>query len=126
MYGNTQYFNPIIVANDITKTLRNDEKCDFIICLSHLGYESKSNGHNDQTFAEGTHDIDLIIGAHTHTFLKEPVSKKNTKSKEVLITQVGWAGIWLGRFDVFFSGNTKTKTNNASALLLDKKYDTQL
>jgi 5'-nucleotidase len=123
LYGKTQYFNPVVVANDMVKTLKQDEKCDYVICLSHLGYKSEGKKINDQTLAEQTHDIDLIIGAHTHTFLEKPIVKANAKSKEVTVTQVGWAGIWLGRFDVFFSGNTKKQTNLSSNIVMDRKWD---
>ena len=54
-------------------------------------------------FAKQTRDIDLIIGGHTHTFLKKPVSQLNLDNKEVLINQVGWAGINIGKIDFHFS-----------------------
>jgi 5'-nucleotidase len=59
--------------------------------------------------AKSTNYIDLIIGGHTHTFLEKPDSVRNLKGKEVLINQVGFAGINLGRIDYVFerSGNKK-------------------
>ena len=75
--------------------------CDLVICLSHLGFEYKStNKVSDMTLAENSNNIDIILGGHTHTFLDEPVVKRNMSNKNVLINQVGWAGIQLGRIDI--------------------------
>jgi 5'-nucleotidase len=57
--------------------------------------------------AKKSKNIDLIIGGHTHTFLDEPVSIKNVDGLEALVTQVGWAGIWLGRLDISFTERNK-------------------
>ena len=54
-------------------------------------------------------NIDLIIGGHTHTFLKKPVRILNLQKKEVLINQVGWGGINLGKIDFHFSQNGESK-----------------
>jgi 5'-nucleotidase len=63
--------------------------------------------------AEKTKNIDLIIGGHTHTFLEKPQVILNNENKEVQITQVGWAGIWLGQIEVLFSSyNKKSLQNN--------------
>jgi 5'-nucleotidase len=56
-----------------------------------------------------TKNIDLIIGGHTHTFLENPEVVLNTDKEKVQITQVGFAGIWLGKIDVLFSSNNKKK-----------------
>jgi 5'-nucleotidase len=53
--------------------------------------------------AQKSRHIDLIIGGHTHTFLTQPDIQKNRDGKEVIINQVGWAGINLGRIDYRFS-----------------------
>lgn len=107
------YNNPITNANKISSILKNDEKCDYVICLSHLGFKYDTNKISDIVFAEKTNNIDLIIGGHTHTFLEKPYAVLNSENKEVQITQVGWAGIWLGQIEVFFSSyNKKTLQNN--------------
>lgn len=102
-----RYLSPITCANKISKHLKHEEKCDYVICLSHLGYYYDDQKISDIILAEQSRDIDLIIGGHTHTFLSEPVSKINLQQKEVKITQVGWAGIWLGKIDIYFSKDTK-------------------
>lgn len=107
------YNDPITKANEIASTLKNEEKCDYVICLSHLGYKYDTNKVSDLALAERSKNIDLIIGGHTHTFLETPQIALNSIGKEVQITQVGWAGIWLGKIEVFFSSyNKKTLQNN--------------
>jgi 5'-nucleotidase len=103
LYKNTKYLDPVKQANYYSDILRNKEDCDLIICLSHLGFKYKSNKLSDITFAKKTRNIDLIIGGHTHTFLKKPISILNLEKKEVLINQVGWAGINLGKVDFNFN-----------------------
>jgi len=109
LYKETKYYNPIEVATDITKTLKETEKCDLIICLSHLGfdYKNEKDKPSDLKLAAATQDIDLIIGGHTHTFLDKPVIKTNKAGKQVVINQVGAYGINLGRIDFYFSDETK-------------------
>ena len=103
------YQDPVQKAQQMATFLKNDEKCDYVICLSHLGYKYNENKVSDTVMAAETSDIDLIIGGHTHTFLNEPVAAANKSGKVVHITQVGWAGIILGRIDVFFERNRKGK-----------------
>ena len=83
----------------------------MVICLSHLGCDYDYKKVNDKILAKETSGIDLIIGGHTHTFLDHPTVIKNKKGENVLINQVGWAGIILGRLDFEFS---KIKNNNLS------------
>ncbi|WP_339837076.1 metallophosphatase [uncultured Flavobacterium sp.] len=109
LYKETVYNNPVDVTKDIVRQLKEVEKCDLIICLSHLGFKYKSEPNKicDVLLAQQTKDIDLIIGGHTHTFLDKPVIEKNTAGKDVLINQVGCYGINLGRIDFYFSKDEK-------------------
>ena len=100
-YGETVYTDPIDHANEIAASLK-DQGCDLVICLSHLGYEYDDERISDRLLAEKTKNIHLIIGGHTHTFLEKPVEMKNVEGETVLINQVGWAGINLGRLDFCF------------------------
>lgn len=106
-YGDTVYLDPIEKANEIAAHLRLEEKCDLVICLSHLGYFARLNRTCDTVLAAETENIDLIIGGHSHTFLKEPEMHKNKVGKSVLINQVGWAGLILGRIDFYFDKKGK-------------------
>jgi 5'-nucleotidase len=71
-----------------------------VICLSHIGYSYATEKISDVKLAQATQNIDVIIGGHTHTFLKKATLLKNKDLKEVLVTQAGWAGIYLGRIDL--------------------------
>lgn len=104
LYGETRYNDPVSIANDIASKLKNAEKCDYVICLSHLGYkfDNDSNKISDVKLAGLSKNIDLIIGGHTHTFLSKPDIAKNAEGKPIIINQVGWAGLLLGRIDLIF------------------------
>lgn len=103
LYKETVYLEPIEIAQSISSTLKTEEKCDLVICLSHLGYSyTDLQRPDDLKLAAATENIDLIIGGHTHTFLEKPTIAKNRKGKEVLVNQVGCYGINLGRIDFYF------------------------
>jgi 5'-nucleotidase len=97
-FGNTIYMDPIESANKYADELKK-EGCDLIICLSHLGYSYSTDKVSDLVLASKTKNIHLIIGGHTHTFLEKPTEVKNLEGETVLINQVGWGGINLGRLD---------------------------
>lgn len=119
-YGETKYLDPIEVAKDVTRDLKR-QKCDLIICLSHLGFDYGDVPKvSDMTLAKATKDIDLIIGGHTHTFLKKPVEARNSENKVVIINQVGWAGLYLGRIDFYLDPLTGQKQYSAAALGVDE------
>lgn len=103
LYAETAYQDPIEKANYYAELLKKKKKCQLVICLSHLGLKYKSKKISDINLAKQTRNIDLIIGGHTHTFLKEPIQQLNLDKKRVLINQVGWAGINLGKIDFHFS-----------------------
>ncbi|MAD49751.1 MAG: metallophosphatase [Flavobacteriales bacterium] len=105
LYGNTNYLDPVSTANEKARYLKNTLNCDLVICLSHLGFKYKSNKMSDMKLAVQTKNIDLIIGGHTHSFLNEPVIVQNSANKEVLISQVGFGAIKLGKIDFYFDEN---------------------
>ena len=89
MYKETKYLDPIEIAQDMSRILKEEKKCDLVICLSHLGYHYKNeNKIGDLILASKTKDIDLIIGGHTHTFLPKPTITKNSIGENVLVNQV--------------------------------------
>jgi len=96
------YLDPVAVANSKAHYLKHNLHCDLVICLSHLGFKYKSDKISDIKLAEQTSNIDLIIGGHTHSFLNSPVVIKNKIQKEVLISQVGFGAIKLGKIDFYF------------------------
>ena len=115
LYKETKYLDPIDIANETAKKLKETENCDIVICLSHLGYkyEKFPNKVSDLNLAKSTKNIDLIIGGHTHTFMNKPVVVKNNVGNDVLINQVGCFGLYLGRIDFSFdSDNNKIFNSN--------------
>ena len=107
LYAETEYLDPIFQANKYAYLLKKELKCDLVICLSHLGFSYRSDKVSDKVLASKSEYIDIIIGGHTHTFLDEPFQQKNIHNQAVLIHQVGWAGINLGRIDVVFEKSMK-------------------
>lgn len=109
LYKETIYNSPIDVATDIANQLKETEKCDLIICLSHLGFDYKNEPEKvcDVKLAAATQHIDLIIGGHTHTFLDKPIVKTNKIGEKVIVNQVGAYGINLGRIDFYLSKDSK-------------------
>ena len=95
MYKETKYLDPVEMAQEMTRILKIQEKCDLVVCLSHMGYTYKNNPEkiSDLKMAALTKDIDLIIGGHTHTFLPKPTLVKNSIDKTMLVNQVGCYGI---------------------------------
>lgn len=119
LYKETKYLNPVEITQDMTRVLKEEEKCDLIICLSHLGYYYKNdpNKISDISLASQTRNIDLIIGGHTHTFLSKPTVVKNIDKKKILVNQVGCYGINLGKIDFYFDSD-KNKTANGTSIIV--------
>lgn len=119
MFKETVYIDPIEIAQDMSRILKEQEKCDLIICLSHLGYYYKATPDvvSDLIIAEKTANIDLIIGGHTHTFLPKPTVAKNKDGKNVLVNQVGWTGVTMGRID-FYLDEKQTQVKPKERILI--------
>ncbi|MDG4652882.1 bifunctional metallophosphatase/5'-nucleotidase [Chryseobacterium arthrosphaerae] len=110
-YAETVYTNPVDVAQHYSNFLKKEQKCDLVICLSHIGYDYRDEPDkiSDKILAANTENIDIILGGHTHTFLPEPQTFTNRQGKNVLVNQVGWAGLLLGRIDFYFDTNKNVK-----------------
>jgi len=108
LYGDVRYFDPIQVSQRMVQSLRIHNHCDYVICLSHLGYSYNDDKIDDLKLAKQVEGIDLIIGGHTHTFLDAPVSVENSSGSKTVITQMGHSGIRLGRVDVSLSDSSET------------------
>jgi len=121
LYGYTLYIDPLQKAAEISHHLRKEKKCDIIICLSHLGYKYPDDKVSDVVLAKKSMNIDLILGGHTHTFIDTPYRYTNRENKEVLIAQVGWAGIKLGRIDFYIDKKSKNIFAHGSTKTITKK-----
>ncbi len=114
--GDVRYRDPVINAKRSVQNLRNFHNCDYVICLSHLGYKYESEQIDDVELAQKVPGIDLIIGGHTHTFLDEPVAIESSNGSETLITQMGHGGVRLGRMDL------KIHENSPSPVITSRFY----
>ena len=118
LFKETNYLDPIEITKDITRELKENENCDLIICLSHLGYHYKNTQKvSDLKLAATTKDIDLIIGGHTHTFLPKPTLVKNINNETVLVNQVGAYGVNLGRIDFYFDKQNNKEISNKTIIV---------
>ena len=119
LYKETVYNDPIETAKEMTRILKDEEQCDLIICLSHLGYEYSKDQHriSDLELAAKTKNIDLIIGGHTHTFLPKPTIAKNMIGENVLVNQVGCYGLNLGRIDFYFDSESNVTAKGKSIIV---------
>ena len=120
LYEGVKYHDPMKAANEMAAKLKHEMACDYIICLSHLGYKYRENKIDDNSLAEESENIDLIIGGHTHTFLNAPNILKNKAGKPIIVNQVGWAGIMLGRIDIQFERNKKSKCESCTNLFIGR------
>lgn len=119
MYKETKYLDPIEISQDMSRILKEDEQCDLIICLSHLGYYNPRNPKNisDLNLGKATKNIDLIIGGHSHTFLPKPTIVKNLDNQKMLVNQVGCYGLNLGRIDFYFDDKKNSISTGKSILV---------
>lgn len=118
LFKETTYLDPIEITKDITRELKENENCDLIICLSHLGYHYKNTQKvSDLKLAAATKDIDLIIGGHTHTFLPKPTLVKNVNNETVIVNQVGAYGVNLGRIDFYFDNQSNKEISNKTIIV---------
>jgi len=108
-YGNTIYNDPLKVAAEMEIFLKNEKKCDLVVCLSHLGLRYRENKVGDLVLAGETFYTDLIIGGHTHSFLEEPLTVKNKEGNPVIVNQAWWGGLMMGQIDFVFERVRKRK-----------------
>lgn len=95
-----QYLDPITKAQEVANILKNEKKCDIIICLSHQGTHISTDGKlSDMELAQATKNIDIIIGAHTHKIV-ENLYIPNIDGDSVLLMQTGKAGARIGKIKV--------------------------
>lgn len=116
LYAGTRYLDPIEPAIAEADRLVNEEKCDYVICLSHLGFRYGNEKVDDIKLAKASRNIDLIIGGHTHTFLGQPVTEMNQEGQPVQINQVGFGGLYLGRLDISFDFGKRSRCVSCNSL----------
>ncbi len=100
-----KFKNPIEVSREMVRILREEEKADIIVCLSHSGL-SRGTRSEDEDLAKEVPGIDIIVSGHSHTKLNEPIISGNT-----IIVQSGSYGQDVGILDITFK-NGKTALKN--------------
>ena len=95
-----KYLNPVRVANDMVKLLKGREKCDLVICISHLGWLREGDG-DPQVFAQ-TRGVDLVLGGHSHSFFTTLRYVKDLDGHEVPVDHDGKNAIFVGKMQLYF------------------------
>ncbi|MFV0366335.1 MAG: bifunctional metallophosphatase/5'-nucleotidase [Mangrovibacterium sp.] len=122
-FKGVKYNDPIEVAQKMELLLKEKNNCDIVICLSHMGFETREGAKgkmDDKTLAPHTKYTDIILGGHSHTYLEEPYFATNANGETVLINQAGWGGLYLGKVDVYFDSDTKKVAYVETASLVNK------
>lgn len=83
------------VTNKWADYLKNTEKCDLVILLSHIGYDE------DQQLVPQTRNLDIVIGGHSHTFVDDFVYVKDLDGREVPIITDGCFGLEMGEIKIY-------------------------
>ena len=94
-YGNVKYEDPVSEAQRIADILKNQEKCDLVICLSHLGW--MEDQFSDIELIENTRNIDVVLGGHSHSYFTEPKFYKNLDGVDVPVQQMGKNAAFVGK-----------------------------
>ena len=81
--------------------LKNKLKCDYIICISHLGWEVSE--YPDNRFIQQTNGVDLVLGGHTHTYFEELKYEKNIDGRDVPVDQNGKHAAFVGKLQLTFN-----------------------
>jgi 5'-nucleotidase len=106
-FGNTIYNDPLQTALEMESFLKNEQKCDLVICISHLGLRYRDDKISDMVLAAETSMTDLIVGGHTHSFLEEPIIEKNKAGNRVIVNQASSYGLVVGKIDFIFERSKK-------------------
>ena len=90
-----KYNDPVKAANDVAKILKEKEKCDIVICLSHLGW--KLAGLDDTELMSQLRNVDIVLGGHSHTYFTDMEYVKDLDGREIPNDQNGKHGIYVGK-----------------------------
>lgn len=89
-----KYESPKTAAQRVAHFLKHDKKCDIVICLSHMGWKDLKDCDSD--WIPTTEDVDVVLGGHSHTYMKEPKLVKNAKGIGIPVQQEGKHGAFVG------------------------------
>lgn len=97
-FNNVVFSDPIASVATVAEYLKLEERCDLIVCLSHLGWGTK--GINDQMLIGSTRHIDIVLGGHTHTYFESPEILANADGAQVVYSQMGKNARFVGILSV--------------------------
>ena len=100
-YQGVKYLDPKEKAAEMADLLKNKEKCDVVICLSHMGWNMR-DADGDQQVIGGTRNIDLVLGGHSHTYFKNLEYVKNLDGKSIPVDQNGKHALFVGKLKLEF------------------------
>ena len=100
-YGPLRFLDPVEVTNQMVDILRNQKKCDYVICLSHLGWQVSE--YPDNRFIEQTRGVDLVLGGHTHTYFDELQYENNADGRPIPVDQNGKHAVFVGKLLLTFN-----------------------
>ena len=97
-YGPLKFLDPVEVTDRMVDVLRNREKCDVVICLSHLGWEVSD--YPDNELIKRTSGIDLILGGHSHTYLETLGYETDKTGRLVPVDHEGKHAVFVGKIQL--------------------------
>jgi 5'-nucleotidase len=89
------FLDPAETAQKYIDILRKQEKCDLVICVSHLGWSTEYD--SDQLIISQTEGCDLVLGGHTHTYMESLEYTPNKNGKLIPVDQNGKHGVFVGK-----------------------------
>lgn len=95
-WAGVKFLDPIASAQNVVNTLRNKEKCDVVICLSHLGWK-QAPAIGDEELMRATEGIDIVLGGHSHTYMKQLEWVDNAEGKATPNDQNGKHALFVGK-----------------------------
>ena len=97
-YEGMRYIRPEKAAQPVINRLRNEEHCDLVVCLTHLGWINEPN--TDPDFVSNTTGIDVLLGGHSHTYFTEPHFLYDSNGHEVFVDHQGKNAQFVGTIEV--------------------------
>ncbi|MCD8305214.1 MAG: metallophosphoesterase [Prevotella sp.] len=101
-YQGVTFLDPIAKANEMAAILREKEKCDVVICISHLGWNTDPAYIGDNQVIAASHGIDIFLGGHSHTYLEKLEYINDADGRPVAVDQNGKHAIFVGKLIVDF------------------------
>ena len=89
-----KYTHPTAVAQQVVDKLRNEEGCDFVVCLTHLGYGDHDD--EDPALIRATRGIDVVLGGHSHSYFEYTKYLPNADGREIPLDHQGKNGQYVG------------------------------